>query len=132
VQINNMDQAAALERLGEHRSALNVKPFRGYSQDPNGWAREYDVTMKQCSTRLVLYLRDAAATWYEANVANIQQWDVDALNPQRNQASALVDHFRSAPNYAVAPRTRPAYAEGGRNSRAVCTGHVNPSEEGRP
>jgi len=96
----------ALQRISGRRSNLNVKSFKGYSQDPGAWLREYqqaalasgwDVnTMLEAAPA---YLKDAASHWYQSlSQGQILRWDVTVLHPQRNAAfkTALVDQFRMA------------------------------------
>jgi len=96
----------ALQRIGGRRSNLNIKSFKGYSQDPGAWLREYqqaslasgwdDNTMLEAAPA---YLKDAASHWYQSlPQGQIVRWDVTALQPQRNAAfkTALVDQFRTA------------------------------------
>ena len=62
---------AALRKIGNRRATLPIKPFRGYSQDPGSWVREYkqaahavgwdETTMLDA---VPAYLKDAAYHWF--------------------------------------------------------------------
>ena len=94
----------ALNRLGNQRAHLNVKPYRGYSQDLNAWLSEY---VKAANARgwdeenmleaVPSYLQDAAYTWYENNYLNFRRWQPTNTHPRRGSAftTAFVDAFRT-------------------------------------
>jgi len=98
----------ALQKIAGRRQVLQIKPFRGYSQDPDGWIVEYERAATglgwdadMCLEAVPFYLKDAALTWFQNLPQNqLLRWDVDAAHQQRNQAfkTALIDQFRTPAN----------------------------------
>ena len=103
---NNADAILeALQKLGARRPTLHIKPFRGYSQDPGSWIRDYEQAAHAVGwdTDTMLdavpaYLRDAAHHWFLGLAdGQIARWAPTDGHPERNRAfkTALMDEFRT-------------------------------------
>ena len=62
-----------LLRFNGVHCVLQVKPFKGYSQDPDGWIVEYKRAAtglgwdaEMCLEAVPFYLKDAALTWFQS------------------------------------------------------------------
>jgi len=97
------DILGALRAIATRYSALPVKPFEGYNQDPTEWMHDFERaagtqgwTPAQKLDRVKPYIRGEAGEWYR-NHAEFVRWETTNDNPNRDEAfrEAFLDRFRT-------------------------------------